>query len=196
MNEKVVLDREEMRRMLVRIAHEIVERTGGQEVAVVGIHRRGAVLGERLRDLVADLVDGPVPLGAVDISFYRDDLSIRGADQPVVNATQIDFPIDTHTIVLVDDVLYTGRTVRAGIEALFDYGRPRRVQLAVLADRGHRELPFRPDYVGKNLPTARSERVEVRVEELDGREEVAIVQYEPHDLPDAVAETADEGSPA
>ena len=193
MNEKVVLDQEEMRRMLVRIAHEIVERTGGQQVAVVGIHRRGAILGERLRDLVAELVDAPVPLGAVDISFYRDDLTIRGADQPVVNATQIDFPIESHTIVLVDDVLYTGRTVRAGIEALFDYGRPKRVQLAVLADRGHRELPFRPDYVGKNLPTARSERVEVRVRELDGREEVAIVQYEPHDAPGALAEAADRG---
>ena len=193
MNEKVVLDQEEMRRMLVRIAHEIVERTGGQQVAVVGIHRRGAILGERLRDLVAELVDAPVPLGAVDISFYRDDLTIRGADQPVVNATQIDFPIESHTIVLVDDVLYTGRTVRAGIEALFDYGRPKRVQLAVLADRGHRELPFRPDYVGKNLPTARSERVEVRVRELDGREEVAIVQYEPHDAPGALAEAADSG---
>ena len=193
MNEKVVLDQEEMRRMLVRIAHEIVERTGGQQVAVVGIHHRGAILGERLRDLVAELVDAPVPLGAVDISFYRDDLTIRGADQPVVNATQIDFPIESHTIVLVDDVLYTGRTVRAGIEALFDYGRPKRVQLAVLADRGHRELPFRPDYVGKNLPTARSERVEVRVQELDGREEVAIVQYEPHDAPGALAEAAGGG---
>jgi pyrimidine operon attenuation protein/uracil phosphoribosyltransferase len=181
MSEKVVLDREEMRRILVRIAHEIVEKTGGHEVAVVGIHRRGAVLGRRLQEQVAELVDDPVPLGEVDISFYRDDLSIRGADQPVVNATQIDFPIESHTIVLVDDVLYTGRTVRAGIEALFDYGRPKRVQLAVLADRGHRELPFRPDYVGKNLPTARSERVEVRVEELDGVDEVAIVQYVPHE---------------
>jgi pyrimidine operon attenuation protein/uracil phosphoribosyltransferase len=192
-NEKVVLDHEEMRRMLVRIAHEIVERTGGDDVAIVGIHRRGAVLGRRLHGLVSELVEGPVPLGAVDISFYRDDLSIRGADQPVVNATEIDFPIDSHTIVLVDDVLYTGRTVRAGIEALFDYGRPKRVQLAVLADRGHRELPFRPDYVGKNLPTARSERVEVRVEELDGREEVAIVRYHPHETSGAFAEAADDG---
>lgn len=175
MSEKVVLDREEMRRMLVRIAHEIVEKTAGEEVAVVGIHRRGAILGRRLRDHVAELVDAEVPLGDVDISFYRDDLSIRGPNQPIVNASHIEFPIDRYTLVLVDDVLYTGRTVRAGIDALFDYGRPGRVQLAVLADRGHRELPFRPDYVGKNLPTARVERVEVRLEELDGVDEVAIV---------------------
>ncbi len=193
MSEKVVLNREEMRRILVRMAHEVVEKTSGRDVAVVGIHRRGAVLGRRLRDEVAELVDAEVPLGDVDINFYRDDLSIRGANsQPVVNASHIDFPIDAHTIVLVDDVLYTGRTVRAGIEALFDYGRPRRVQLAVLADRGHRELPFLPDYVGKNLPTARSERVEVRVEELDGVDEVAIVQYLPHDL--EAVELVDEGA--
>ncbi len=193
MSEKVVLNREEMRRILVRMAHEVVEKTGGRHLAVVGIHRRGAVLGRRLRDEVAELVDADVPLGDVDINFYRDDLSIRGTNsQPVVNASHIDFPIDAYTVVLVDDVLYTGRTVRAGIEALFDYGRPRRVQLAVLADRGHRELPFRPDYVGKNLPTARSERVEVRVEELDGVDEVAIVQYIPHDL-DSV-EVVDEGA--
>jgi pyrimidine operon attenuation protein/uracil phosphoribosyltransferase len=176
LDEKTVLDREDVRRTLVRIAHEIVEKTGGEGIAVVGIHRRGAVLGARLRDLVAELVGEPVPLGDVDISFYRDDLGLRepGA-QPVVHASHIAFPVEDATIVLVDDVLYTGRTVRAAIDALFDYGRPRRVQLAVLADRGHRELPIRPDYVGKNLPTARSERVNVRVEEVDGTDEVAIV---------------------
>ena len=175
MSEKTVLDRDDVRRTLVRIAHEIVENTGGESVAVVGIHRRGAVLAGRLRELVADLVGEPVPLGDIDISFYRDDVALRepGA-QPVVHATHIDFPVEDTTIVLVDDVLYTGRTVRAAIDALFDYGRPRRVRLAVLADRGHRELPIRPDYVGKNLPTARSERVNVRVEELDGTDEVAI----------------------
>ena len=153
MDEKTVLDREDVRRTLVRIAHEIVEKTGGEGVAIVGIHRRGAVLAARLRDLVAELVGEPVPLGDVDISFYRDDVGIRepGA-QPVVHASHIAFPVEEATIVLVDDVLYTGRTVRAAIDALFDYGRPRRVQLAVLADRGHRELPIRPDYVGKNLP--------------------------------------------
>jgi pyrimidine operon attenuation protein / uracil phosphoribosyltransferase len=175
-DEKTVLDREDVRRTLVRIAHEIVEKTGGEGVAVVGIHRRGAVLAARLRDLVADLVGEPIPLGDIDISFYRDDLGLRApSEQPVVHASHIDFPVDeTATIVLVDDVLFTGRTVRAAIDALFDYGRPKRVQLAVLADRGHRELPIRPDYVGKNLPTARAERVNVRVEEIDGVDEVAI----------------------
>ena len=175
MSEKTVLDRDDLRRTLVRIAHEIVENTEGEGVAVVGIHRRGAVLASRVRDLVAELVGEPVPLGDIDISFYRDDVATRqpGA-QPIVHATHIDFPVEDTTVVLVDDVLYTGRTVRAAIEALFDYGRPRKVQLAVLADRGHRELPIRPDYVGKNLPTARSERVNVRVEELDGADEVAI----------------------
>ena len=173
MEEKTVLDREDVRRTLVRIAHEIVEATGGDGIAIVGIHRRGAVLAARVRDLVAELVEGDVPLGDIDISFYRDDLSMRQA-HPVVHASHIDFQVDGMTVVLVDDVLYTGRTVRAAIDALFDYGRPRRVQLAVLADRGHRELPIRPDYVGKNLPTARAERVNVRVEEIDGVDEVAI----------------------
>ena len=173
MSEKTVLDREDVRRTLVRIAHEIVENTGGDGVAVVGIHRRGAVLAARLRDLVAELLGEPVPLGDIDISFYRDDVSLRKS-HPTVHASHIDFPIEDITVVLVDDVLYTGRTVRAGIDALFDYGRPSKVQLAVLADRGHRELPIRPDYVGKNLPTARGERVNVRVEEIDGMDEVAI----------------------
>ena len=173
MSEKTVLDREDVRRTLVRIAHEIVENTGGEGVAVVGIHRRGAVLAARLRDLVAELLGEPVPLGDIDISFYRDDVSLRKS-HPTVHASHIDFPIEDITVVLVDDVLYTGRTVRAGIDALFDYGRPSKVQLAVLADRGHRELPIRPDYVGKNLPTARDERVNVRVDELDGIDEVAI----------------------
>jgi pyrimidine operon attenuation protein/uracil phosphoribosyltransferase len=176
-SEKTVLDREDVRRTLVRIAHEIVEKTGGEGVAVVGIHRRGAVLAARLRDLVAELVGEPVPLGDIDISFYRDDLSRREPTaQPVVHASHVDFPVEDTTIVLVDDVLYTGRTVRAAIDALFDYGRPERVQLAVLADRGHRELPIRPDYVGKNLPTARGERVNVRVEEIDGVDEVVIAE--------------------
>ena len=173
MEEKVVLDREDMRRTLVRIAHEIVEKTGGEDLAVVGIHRRGAIIARRVRDQLTDLLDAPVPLGDLDISFYRDDLALRGR-HPVVHSSHIDFPADGRTIVLVDDVLYTGRTVRSAIDALFDYGRPQRVQLAVLADRGHRELPIRPDYVGKNLPTARSERVNVRVEEIDGIDEVTI----------------------
>jgi pyrimidine operon attenuation protein / uracil phosphoribosyltransferase len=173
--EKVVLDRDDVRRTLVRISHEIVEKTGGEALGVVGIHRRGAPLAARIRDGVADLLGEPVPLGDLDISFYRDDVGLRSrGPHPVVHASHIDFAIEAATVVLVDDVLYTGRTVRAAIDALFDYGRPRRVQLAVLADRGHRELPIRPDYVGKNLPTSRSERVNVRVEELDGIDEVTI----------------------
>ena len=171
-DEKVVLDDEDIRRTLVRIAHEIVERTAGEDLAIVGIHRRGAVLAARIHELVEGLVDGHVPLGDVDISFYRDDVGTRPS--PVLHASHIEFPVDATTIVLIDDVLYTGRTVRAAIEALFDYGRPRRVQLGVLTDRGHRELPFRPDYVGKNLPTSRAERVNVRVEEIDRVDEVTI----------------------
>jgi pyrimidine operon attenuation protein/uracil phosphoribosyltransferase len=171
---KVVLDEDDVRRTLVRIAHEIVEKNAGEPVALVGIHRRGAHLANRLHRLVCDLLDEEIPLGDIDIAFYRDDLSTRAAD-PAVHASHLPFRLEGYTVVLVDDVLYTGRTARAGIEALFDYGRPARVQLAVLADRGHRELPIRPDYVGKNLPTARTERVNVRVAELDGIDEVAIV---------------------
>jgi len=173
-DEKVVLDRDDMRRTLVRIAHEIVEKHADPAtLAIVGIHRRGAVLAARLHATVEALLGGPVPLGDVDIAFYRDDLTTR-SEAPVVNASHIDFALEGRTVVIVDDVLFTGRTVRAAIDALFDYGRPARVQLAVLADRGHRELPFRPDFVGKNLPTARGERVYVRVDEIDGTEEVAI----------------------
>jgi len=170
----VVLDEDDVRRTLVRIAHEIVEKNAGEPVALVGIHRRGAHLANRLHQLVCDLLEEEVPLGDIDIAFYRDDLSTRAAD-PAVHASHLPFRLESYTVVLVDDVLYTGRTARAGIEALFDYGRPARVQLAVLADRGHRELPIRPDYVGKNLPTARDERVNVKVTELDGIDEVAIV---------------------
>ena len=173
--EKVVLDEDDIRRTLVRIAHEIVEKNADVDIALVGIHRRGAHLATRLHRLVSDLLDVEIARGDIDIAFYRDDLATRGADaSPVVHASDLPFRLEDHTVVLVDDVLFTGRTARAGIEALFDYGRPARVQLAVLADRGHRELPIRPDYVGKNLPTARSERVNVRVAEIDGRDEVTI----------------------
>jgi pyrimidine operon attenuation protein/uracil phosphoribosyltransferase len=171
---KVVLDGEDIRRVLTRIAHEIVENGGDpDQLALVGIHTRGAVLAARLRELLAELHDIEVPLGDLDIAFYRDDVTLRGG-APVVHSTHLDFDIDGRTIVIVDDVMFTGRTVRAAIEALFDYGRPARVQLAVLADRGHRELPFRPDYVGKNLPTARSERVNVSLTEIDGEDSVTI----------------------
>lgn len=173
-HEKVVLDGDDIRRTLVRIAHEIVEKnTDAERLALVGIHRRGALLAQRVHRLVEDQLDARVPLGDVDITFYRDDLGTR-LTQPVVHASNVPFDLDGMTVVIVDDVLYTGRTVRSAIEALFDYGRPARVQLAVLADRGHRELPIRPDYVGKNLPTSRDERVNVRLSELDGVDEVAI----------------------
>jgi pyrimidine operon attenuation protein/uracil phosphoribosyltransferase len=174
--EKVVLDRDDLRRTLVRIAHEIIEKNPGSErVALVGIHTRGAILGRRLHALVGELTGSQVPFGDLDISFYRDDVNDRAPGaQPVVHSSHLDFDLDERTVVLVDDVLFTGRTVRAAIDALFDYGRPDRVQLAVLADRGHRELPIRPDYVGKNLPTSRSERVYVRLEEIDGVDEVMI----------------------
>ena len=175
MQEKVVLDGDDVRRSLVRIAHEIVEKNPGAQLAIVGVHRRGVHLARRVHELVCDLLGAEIPIGDVDIAFYRDDISQRA---PVVNATHIDFPLEGHTVVIVDDVLYTGRTARAAIEALFDYGRPERVQLAVLADRGHRELPIRPDYVGKNLPTARDQRVNVRVAELDGSDEVTITALE------------------
>jgi len=173
---RVVLDRDDIRRTLVRIAHEIVEKSSGHALALVGIHRRGAVLAARLHTLVAELLDGDdLPLGDIDIAFYRDDIGLR-PEAPVVHASHLDFSLDGRTVVIVDDVLFTGRTVRAAIEAIFDYGRPARVQLAVLADRGHRELPIRPDYVGKNLPTARAERVNVHMVEIDGEDEVTITR--------------------
>lgn len=180
---KVILDRDDIRRTLVRIAHEIVEKnppngeSGAHDpretVALVGIHRRGAILARRLHALVSELLDTPVPLGALDISFYRDDLSTRPS-APVVLSTELNFPLERRTVVIIDDVLFTGRTVRSAIDAIFDYGRPARVQLAVLVDRGHRELPIRPDFVGKNIPSSRHERVNVRLEELDGLDEVTI----------------------
>jgi pyrimidine operon attenuation protein/uracil phosphoribosyltransferase len=175
-SEKVVLQHDDLRRTLRRIAHEIAEKNPNPEgLAVVGIHTRGAILARRLHTSLGELTGAELPIGDLDISFYRDDAGSREpAAQPVVHASHIDFDVSERTVVLVDDVLFTGRTVRAGIDALFDYGRPRRVQLAVLCDRGHRELPIRPDYVGKNLPTAREERVNVRLEEVDGVDEVTI----------------------
>ena len=174
-SEKVVLDGDDMRRTLVRIAHEIVEKNPEHDrLAIVGIHRRGAHLATRLHALVTDLLETEVPLGDIDIAFYRDDLSTRAAD-PAVHASHLPFRLEDYTVVLVDDVLYTGRTARAAIEALFDYGRPARVQLAVLADRGHRELPIRPDYVGKNLPTARDERIQVQLVEVDEIDRVLLI---------------------
>jgi pyrimidine operon attenuation protein/uracil phosphoribosyltransferase len=192
-SETTVLDGDDLSRTLARIAHEIVERhPDPSELVVVGIHTRGAVLAARLQRRLSELLDREVPLGDLDIAFYRDDLATRGAGGadpagPVIHATHLDaVPVEGASVVLVDDVLYTGRTIRSAIEAIFDYGRPGRVQLAVLVDRGHRELPFRADYVGKNLPTATAERVNVRLEEVDGRDEVAIERADAHpDDPEA-----------
>ena len=176
-SETVVLDEDDIARAVTRIAHEVIERNTDIElgVVIVGIHRRGVHLAQRLHLELTSLLGAELPHGSLDISFYRDDLDLR-PDAPVVNATQLDFAMDGTTVVIVDDVLFTGRTVRAAIDALLDYGRPARVQLAVLVDRGHRELPIRPDYVGKNLPTSLDERVNVRVSELDGADEVTISQ--------------------
>ena len=177
-DENVVLDGDDMRRTLVRIAHEIVEKNaagdGPGRLAIVGIHRRGAILARRLHTLLSDLLEREVPIGDLDIAFYRDDVG-RRAEQPTVHASHVEFGLDGRTIVLVDDVLFTGRTVRSAIEALFSYGRPAKVQLAVLADRGHRELPIRPDYVGKNLPTARGERIKVQLLEVDEIDQVLLI---------------------
>jgi pyrimidine operon attenuation protein/uracil phosphoribosyltransferase len=178
---KVLLDEESLARTLSRIAHEIIERNDAlEDVALVGIHTRGVPLAQRLRRLVAERSGVELDLGQLDITFHRDDVSVRAGrapehPQPVVRATRLDFDLEGRTVILVDDVLYTGRTIRAAIEALFDYGRPERVQLAVLADRGHRELPIRPDYVGKNLPTSRDERVQVQLVEVDEVDRVLLV---------------------
>jgi len=178
---KVVVDGDALARTLSRIAHEIIERNDELAgIALVGIHTRGVPIAQRLRRLIAERSGEEVALGAVDITFYRDDVQVRGGEaplhaQPVVRSTALDFPLEGRTCILVDDVLYTGRTIRAAVEALFDYGRPARVQLAVLVDRGHRELPIRPDYVGKNLPTAREERVQVQLVEIDEIDQVLLV---------------------
>ena len=173
-DQKVVLGESDVQRALTRIAHEIAERNPGAPApGLIGIHRRGAFLARRLQSELEQLLECEVPIGDLDIGFYRDDVAIR-PDAPIVHASHIDFDVSSRTVVIVDDVLFTGRTVRAAIDAMFDYGRPERVQLAVLADRGHRELPIRPDYVGKNLPTSLAERVHVHVHELDGVDEVTI----------------------
>jgi pyrimidine operon attenuation protein/uracil phosphoribosyltransferase len=179
---RTLLDADQIARTLARIGSEIVERHPDlSNVHLVGIRSRGVPLAERIRDRIKDTTGVEVPVGAVDISFYRDDVGIRpdGDDRigehPVIGETVFDAPVEGATIVLVDDVLYTGRTVRAAIDAIFDYGRPDAVELAVLADRGHRELPFRADFVGKNLPTQKGEHVRVRLRETDGVDEVVLI---------------------
>ncbi len=179
---RLLLDSEAIAKSLSRIAHEIIERTDDLDgVALVGIQSRGAPLASRLRRLVEERSGVSLPVGALDITFHRDDVHVRDGGrrlpdrQPVVRSTSIAFPIEGMTVVLVDDVLYTGRTIRAAIDALLEYGRPARVQLAVLVDRGHRELPIRPDYVGKNLPTGRDERIQVELVEIDERDGVFLI---------------------
>jgi len=178
---KVLLDGDAIERTLSRIAHEVIERNPDlTQVALVGIHTRGVPLAQRLRRLIAERSGVEVAFGAVDITFHRDDVAVRNGAaplhaQPVVRSTALDFPLAGMTCVLVDDVLYTGRTIRAAIEAIFDFGRPTRVQLACLVDRGHRELPIRPDYVGKNLPTAREERIQVQLVEVDEVDRVLLI---------------------
>jgi pyrimidine operon attenuation protein/uracil phosphoribosyltransferase len=162
---------DEVRRALVRISHEIVEKHGGTDgLVLVGVQRRGVPLAHRIAEAILEHEDAHVPVGALDITFYRDDLSLV-AHQPVVKATELPFDLNELTVVIVDDVLYTGRTVRAAMDALLDFGRPRAIRLAVLIDRGHRELPIRADHVGKNVPTAREEVIKVRLAEVDGGED-------------------------
>jgi pyrimidine operon attenuation protein/uracil phosphoribosyltransferase len=178
---KVLLDADAIARTLSRIAHEIIEANPELDtVALVGIQTRGVPLAQRLRRLIEERAGEAPELGAVDITFYRDDVRVRGGEaplhaQPLVRSTQLDFSLEGRTVVLVDDVLYTGRTIRAAIEALFDFGRPARVQLAALVDRGHRELPIRPDYVGKNLPTSRGERIQVQLVEVDEVDRIVLL---------------------
>jgi pyrimidine operon attenuation protein/uracil phosphoribosyltransferase len=169
------MDAQAIGRALTRIAHEIVERNRGTaDLALVGIRSRGVYLAQRLRRLLAEVEGGdPVPYGVVDITLYRDDLD-RRMQNPVVQGTDIEFAVDGARILLIDDVLFTGRTIRAAMDAIVDFGRPQAIQLGVLVDRGHRELPIRADYVGKNIPTARTEEVSVRLAEIDGIDEVLI----------------------
>ena len=178
---RVLLDGEAIGRTLSRIAHEIIERIDDLDsVALVGIHSRGVPLAQRLRRLIAERAGVELEIGQPDITFHRDDVHVRDGQaprrrQPVVRDTRLEFELEGRTVILVDDVLYTGRTIRAAIDALLEYGRPARVQLAVLVDRGHRELPIRPDYVGKNLPTARNERVQVEIVEVDEVDRVVLI---------------------
>jgi pyrimidine operon attenuation protein/uracil phosphoribosyltransferase len=170
------MDGDRMSRSLARIAHEIVERNRGvEELALVGIRTRGVPLARRLARNIKDISGHDVPTGALDITLYRDDLMRHAVGaQPVVRSTDIPFSIDDRRILLVDDVLYTGRTIRAALDALVEFGRPKSIQLVVLVDRGHRELPIKADYVGKNLPTSPSESVQVHLSEVDGSDEVEI----------------------
>ena len=176
MKEKAkILDKEALNRSIMRIAHEILEKNKGtQDLCLIGIRNRGVFLAHRLAEGIKKIESADILVGALDITLYRDDLTLI-SQQPVVHKTEIDFDINDKNVILVDDVLYTGRTIRAALDALIDFGRPKLIQLAVLVDRGHRELPVRADFVGKNIPTAKNETVEVRLLETDGKDEVIIV---------------------
>ncbi len=175
---KVLMDADSMDRTLTRMVHEIHERSqGGEDLAFVGIRRRGDVLAARMASKLKGIIGSEVPLGSLDITLYRDDLSLL-AYQPKVGKTEIPFSVDDKEVVLVDDVIFTGRTIRAALDALMDLGRPKAIHLAVLVDRGHRELPIQPDYVGKVVPTSRRENVLVFLREVDGEDRVVLVEAE------------------
>ena len=174
MNGRRIMTAEEIRRAVIRLSHEIVEKHGGTDgLVLVGIQRRGVPIAKRLAEAILEHENARLLVGALDITFYRDDLSML-ARQPVVKGTDLPFDVSGSTVILVDDVLYTGRTIRAAMDALIEFGRPKAIRLAVLVDRGHRELPIRADHVGKNVPTSREELVHVRVEEIDGEDAVDI----------------------
>jgi pyrimidine operon attenuation protein / uracil phosphoribosyltransferase len=174
MSGRQIMTADEIRRATIRLSHEIVEKQAGTDgLLLIGIQRRGVPLARRIADAIAEHEGVTVPVGALDITFYRDDLSLV-AQQPIVKGTELPSGIDGRTVVLVDDVLYTGRTIRAAMDALVDFGRPQAIRLAVLVDRGHRELPIRADHVGKNVPTSREELVKVHLEETDGEDVVEI----------------------
>ena len=171
-----IMDKEAIDRAITRMAHEILEKNkGAKDLCLIGIRNRGVYIAKRLAECIKKVDKEPVPVGVLDITLYRDDLTLVSS-QPVVHKTEIGFDISGKNLVLVDDVLYTGRTIRAALDALIDFGRPKSIQLAVLVDRGHRELPIRAEYVGKNIPTAKNETVEVRLYEYDKKDEVVIVE--------------------
>lgn len=176
MPDKVILNKEDIRRAITRIAHEIIERNHGCDgIILIGVHTRGVPLAKRIAANIKGFEQAEIPVGDLDISLHRDDLP-NLEEQPLLHPTSIPADVEGKLIILVDDVLYTGRSIRAAMDALIDHGRPKSIQLVVLIDRGHREIPIRADYVGKNMPTSRDEEVEVRLMEIDGRDEVAIVK--------------------
>jgi len=171
-----IMDADKIKRSVVRMAHEIVEQNRGTEdLVIIGVRRRGVPLGERLAAIISEAEGTSVPFGVIDITLYRDDLTLL-AEHPVIHRTEIPFSIQGKTVILVDDVLFTGRTIRAALDALMDIGRPKSIQLAVLIDRGHRELPIQADYVGKKVPTSKHEIIEVKFTETDGEDKVVIVE--------------------